>query len=203
MSQAKAHVMQTSVRTIHEEHASLAAMLRSSAMMVQRGPQDQPELFFDVMRAMLFYMDEFAERLHHTKESELLFPLVAARSSVAREVVGQLDHEHVVAQTQVREMQHLLLAWELLGDSRRDRFEVALKAYVDFYLQHMRLEETVILTQAQQVLDDQDWKILNNAFGSEGNPLSGKYPREPLYDRLFTRITTHAPAPIGLGMSSP
>jgi hypothetical protein len=33
----------------------------------------------------------------------------------------------------------------------------------------------------------------------QGNPLTGKYPREPLYDRLFTRITMHAPAPIGLG----
>ena len=26
--------------------------------------------------------------------------------------------------------------------------------------------------------------------------------REPLYDRLFTRITMHAPAPIGMGPSS-
>jgi hypothetical protein len=36
----------------------------------------------------------------------------------------------------------------------------------------------------------------------QGNPLTGRYPREPLYDRLFTRITMHAPAPIGLGPSS-
>ena len=43
---------------------------------------------------------------------------------------------------------------------------------------------------------------LNSAFSMQGNPLSGKYPREPLYDRLFTRITMHAPAPIGLGPSS-
>jgi hemerythrin-like domain-containing protein len=104
-----------------------------------------------------------------------------------------------VAESKVREMQHLLLAWELLGDSRRERFELALKAYVDFYLLHMQLEETVVLAQALQVLDDGDWKSLNSAFSVQGNPLTGKYPREPLYDRLFTRITMHAPAPIGLG----
>ena len=84
MPETQAKPLHTSIRIIQEEHASLAAMLRSSMMMVQRGPQDQPERFFDVMRAMLFYMDEFPERLHHTKESELLFPTVAARSTVAR-----------------------------------------------------------------------------------------------------------------------
>ena len=89
-------------------------------MLVQRGPQDQPERFFDVMHAMLFYIDEFPERLHHTKESELQF----------------------------------------------------------------------------------HWRVLNSAFSVQGNPLTGKYPREPLYDRLFTRTTMHAPAPIGLGPSS-
>ena len=188
-----------SIRIIQEEHASIAAMLRSSAMLVQRGPQDQPERFFDVMRAMLFYMDEFPERLHHTKESELLFPTVATRSVLARELIAQLNHEHAVAESKVRDLQHLLLAWELLGDSRRERFEVALKSYVDFYLLHMELEETVVLTQALKVLDDGDWRTLNSAFSVQGNPLTGKYPREPLYDRLFTRITLHAPAPIGLG----
>jgi hemerythrin-like domain-containing protein len=188
-----------SIRIIQDEHASIAAMLRSSAMLAHRGPQDQPERFFDVMRAMLFYMDEFPERLHHTKESELLFPAVAARSVLAREPIAQLNHEHAVAESKVRDLQHLLLAWELLGDSRRERFEAALKSYVDFYLLHMELEETVVLTQALTVLDDGDWRTLNRAFSVQGNPLTGKYPREPLYDRLFTRITLHAPAPIGLG----
>jgi hypothetical protein len=59
MTETYGKPIHASIRIIQEEHASLAAMLRSSLMMVQRGPQDQPERFFDVMRAMLFYMDEF------------------------------------------------------------------------------------------------------------------------------------------------
>lgn len=43
---------------------------------------------------------------------------------------------------------------------------------------------------------------LSRAFSLQGNPLTGKSRREPLYERLFTRITMHAPAPIGLGPSS-
>ena len=61
-----------SLRIIRDEHAALAAMLRSLSLMVERGPDSDPEKFFDVLRAMLFYIDEFPERLHHPKESELL-----------------------------------------------------------------------------------------------------------------------------------
>ena len=68
-----------SIRIIHDEHAALAAMLQSLRMMVKRGPGTDANSFFDVLRAMLFYIDEFPERLHHTKETELLFPPVAAR----------------------------------------------------------------------------------------------------------------------------
>ena len=63
-----------SIQIIRDEHTTLAAMLRSFGMMVERGCGDAPENYFDVMRAMLFYIDEFPERLHHPKESELLFP---------------------------------------------------------------------------------------------------------------------------------
>ena len=36
-----------------------------------RGRATQPERFFDVLRAMLFYIDEFPERLHHPEGVEV------------------------------------------------------------------------------------------------------------------------------------
>lgn len=188
-----------SLRIIYDEHAALSAMLQSLRMMVRRGPGDGPQQFFDVLRAMLFYIDEFPERLHHTKESELLFPPVRARAPHLHEVLDRLDREHARGEMAVRELQHLLLAWELLGDSRREVFELAVARYLDFYLEHMKLEETVILPEAEKVLSAQDWQALDAAFATNGDPLTGKYPRDPVYDRLFTRIVMRAPAPIGVG----
>lgn len=188
-----------SIRIIHDEHAALAAMLHSLRMMVKRGPGNDPENFFDVLRAMLFYIDEFPERLHHTKESELLFPPVARLAPHVREVLERLEKDHVQGESAVRELQHLLLAWELVGEARRAAFEQATSRYLDFYLEHMRLEETVILPEAQKVLTDADWTALDAAFAANCDPLTGKYPRDPVYDRLFTRIVMRAPAPIGLG----
>ena len=188
-----------SIRIIRDEHAALAAMLRSLGMMVERGPGDKPERFFDVLRAMLFYIDEFPERLHHPKESNLLFPRVARMVPETVDVIARLELDHASGEAAVRELQHLLLAWELLGESRRGAFDQAAKLYFAFYLEHMRLEETVILPAALRVLNDADWEELDAAFITNCDPLTGKYPHEPAYDRLFARIVTQTPEPVGLG----
>ena len=191
-----------SLRTIREEHASLAAVLRSLRLMLDQGPGDEPAAFFDVMRAMLFYIDEFPERQHHPKESRWLFPKVAQRSIEAAEAIAQLEREHVGGEAAVRELQHLLLGWELMGETRHQAFADALQDYIHFYLEHMRLEEAVVLPAAQQHLDAADWAAMDAAFASNTNPLAQGPARDPAYDRLFTRIVMRAPSPIGLGSSS-
>lgn len=188
-----------SMRIIRDEHSALAAMLRSLSMMVQRGPADEPEQFFDVLRAMLFYIDEFPERLHHPKESDLLFPRVVRLAPHVLPTVERLEQDHMRGESAVRELQHLLMAWELLGESRREAFNAAAKTYVGFYLEHMQLEETIVLPEAEKCLQESDWAELDAAFATNCDPLTGKYPRDPLYDRLFTRIVMTAPEPIGLG----
>ena len=91
------------------------------------------------------------------------------------------------------------LYWELLGESRRATFVQAERHYFEFYLKHMQLEETVVLPAAQNVLKEEDWIELDAAFAANCDPLTGKYPRDPVYDRLFTCIVLRAPAPVGLG----
>ncbi|MBV7542585.1 hemerythrin domain-containing protein [Acidovorax sp. sic0104] len=188
-----------SLRTIREEHASLAAVLHSLRLLLDQGPGDEPAAFFDVMRAMLFYIDEFPERQHHPKESQWLFPKVAERSPEAAEAIAQLEREHAGGEAAVRELQHLLLGWELMGESRREVFADALRRYVGFYLEHMRLEEAVVLPAAQKSLAEADWTAIDAAFAGNANPLAQGPARDPAYDRLFTRIVMRAPSPIGLG----
>jgi hemerythrin-like domain-containing protein len=186
------------LQIIRDEHAALAAVLRSLSMMLERGPQDEPERFFNVVRAMLFYIDEFPERLHHPKESDLLFPKIARRAPELMPVIGRLESDHMKGEGKVRALQHLLLAWELIGESRRDAFLDAAREYMEFYLEHMRIEETQILPAAEKLLAPDEWDVLDVAFLASRDPLAGG-PREPTYDRLFTRIVMSAPAPIGVG----
>ena len=68
---------------IRDEHQALAAMLRSLSMLLAHARRHGAMPDFDVLRAMLFYIDEFPERLHHTKESELLFPRLFGKVEVS------------------------------------------------------------------------------------------------------------------------
>ena len=188
-----------SLRIIREEHAALGAMLRSLLLMVERGPKKDSENYFSVLRAMLFYVDEFPERLHHPKETELLFPKVVKASHEVAEAVQRLDRDHARGEAAIRELQHLLLAWEMLGETRRGAFEGACLRYVKFYMEHMHLEETVILPEAERWLSAEEWQQLDEAFSANRDPLTGKYPADPAYEQLFARILLKAPAPIGVG----
>jgi hemerythrin-like domain-containing protein len=185
------------LQVIRDEHSAVSAVLRSMLQMMERGPDEQPERFFDVLRAMLFYIDEFPERRHHPKESDLLFPMIARVAPELMEVIARLERDHVSGESRVRELQHLLLAWELLGDSRRVAFQEAARKYVEFYLTHMRTEETELLPVAQKLLTEQEWEQLNAAFQNSDPLVTGDH--DPVYDRLFTRIVMRTPAPIGVG----
>jgi hemerythrin-like domain-containing protein len=89
----------------------------------------------------------------------------------------------------------------MLGESRRQEFEKEALNYIDFYMDHMNREDTLIIPEALKLLTDEDWEKLDSAFQSNTDPLSERIQRIPVYDRLFTKIVMRAPAPIGLGRS--
>ena len=189
------------LRIIRDEHAGLAAVLRSLLAMLEEGPQDAPLRYFDVMRAMLFYIDEYPERLHHPKESDLLFPRVARARPDLMPVIERLEADHLRGEARVRELQHLLLAWEMGGEPRREAFARRATEYAHFYLEHMKAEEQLLLPAAEAALTDAQWAEVDAAFARNRDPLAGGQPAD--LDRLFARIVRCAPAPIGLGPALP
>ena len=186
------------LRIIHDEHAALSAMLRSIVLLLAQHRRTGTLPDFAALRAMLFYMDEFPERRHHVKESALLFPKLRARTAEGAAALDRLDHEHARGESAIRELEHALLAFEMLGESRREAFEKAAQRYVDFYFQHMSLEESQILPLAEKVLTAEDWAELDAAFAANRDPLTGHEPEDE-YRALFTRIVNALPAPLGLG----
>ncbi|MDC8787223.1 hemerythrin domain-containing protein [Roseateles koreensis] len=188
------------LKIIRDEHSALAAMLRSIPLLLaeQRRHQTLPD--FAALRAMLFYVDEFPERLHHPKESLLLFPKLRARAPEIRGVLDRLDEDHRRGEHAVRELEHALLAFEMMGEARRDAFETQARHYVKCYLQHMETEEREILPLALQMLSPADWAEMDEAFAANQDPLSGHAPHED-YAALVQKILAALPSPLGLGPS--
>ena len=186
------------LKIILEEHAALAAMLRSIVLLLAQHRRQGTLPDFAVLRAMLFYVDEFPEKRHHRKESELLFPKLRARTPLSRNLLDHLDGEHGQGERRIRDLEHALLAFEIMGEPRRQAFEHAAQRYVDFYLAHMAMEEQQVLPLAERVLTAADWAELDEAFSANRDPLTGHEP-EADYRALFSRIVGRVPAPIGLG----
>ena len=187
------------IRLIRDEHISIASILTSILAMIQRGPEDDTENFFDVLRAMLFYLDEFPARLHHPKESAYLFQPLRDKAAHLQDLLTRLETDHAREESAVRELQHLLAAWEYLGASRREAFEQQAQRYVRFYREHMQMEESILIPEAKKLLTDAQWRELDAQFEAHQDLFAANRARDPAFDRLFTKIVMRAPAPIGLG----
>jgi hemerythrin-like domain-containing protein len=173
---------------LRNEHAELTSVLRAIQRLLDRGPQDQPERFFDLLRAMLFYIDEFPEKQHHPKESDFLFPQLLRVAPQLFPAVEKLEKEHLRGDSLVRSLQHSLVAWEMMGESRSAAFSEAAKEYIAYYLAHMQHEESVIFPAAASLLRAEDWRHIDAAFGLGYAPFAGKTQTHSGYERLYFKI---------------
>jgi hemerythrin-like domain-containing protein len=186
------------LNVISDEHQALAAMLRSMLLLLVHARRSNTVPDLSVLRAMLFYVDEFPERLHHPKEDRLLFPRLRQRAPELGPTLDRLAHDHAQGEAAIHALQHTLLAYEVMGEPRRAAFEAAAERYVSFYLDHIAVEEKELLPAAQRCFTADDWAELDAAFGANRDPLAG-HQAPPDYEPLFHKILMAAPAPIGLG----
>jgi hemerythrin-like domain-containing protein len=189
---------QRALDIIRDEHRALAGMLTALRTLVRdvRDRGTTPD--FALFRAIVFYIHAFPERLHHPKETDLLFRALRERSPEAAGVLDRLDTDHERGEDAVMRLAMALLEYEQLGDPRRAAFAEAVERYVDGYLRHMEIEEREILPLAEKRLSAEDWSRIDDAFARNRDPLTGHAP-EAEYRALFSRIVNLAPAPIGLG----
>ena len=65
------------VRTLKDEHRTISAVLHGLRYLAQQSLDAKVQPDFSVFHAMIHYIDEFPERLHHPKEEKLLFARLA------------------------------------------------------------------------------------------------------------------------------
>lgn len=195
-------MMPKALRIIRDEHQALAAILHALRRTVtdlrdqSAGQGAKPN--HEALRALLFYIDAYPERLHHPKETEHLFQRLRLRSGEASAVLDRLDRDHARGEAEILRLQHQLLELEMLGEGRLPAFAEAVELFCDRYREHMHVEEHEILPLAQRVLTADDWAVIDAAFESNRDPLLGHAP-EAEFAGLFRRIVNLLPPPLGLG----
>jgi hemerythrin-like domain-containing protein len=188
------------IATLLDEHRSLAAVLHGMRYLVREIETGRMRPDFDLLGAMVYYIDTFPERFHHPREDAHLFSRLAARAAVARPLVAKLEAEHVASREKMRDLAQALERYRTGGVREFAAFRDALDAYAAFQWKHMRAEEEDLLPLARAHLDADDWKAVEAGLREATDPLVGA--RAGDYDELFRRIVTLAPPPIGVGPAS-
>jgi hemerythrin-like domain-containing protein len=193
MPQRKKHV----VSIVKSEHRSLAVILAALKELARKVEEEAVQPDFRVFRAMLLYIDQYPERLHHPKEDEFLFARIAGRSDEAKRLVADLRGEHVVGARLIRELERALLFFEDRYPAGKFEFHVAVDEYAAFHFAHMRKEEEVLLPLAERLLGGEEWEAIDAAFAQNADPVAGVTEND--LRELFSRIAHLTPAPVGLG----
>jgi len=192
----KEALVTTPLQVLYDEHRSIAAVLDAMKYLVQMKRKDGAEISPRVFSAMLYYLDVFAERVHHPKEEAHLFAHLREHGPTAAAVLDELEREHAVGEQAMRDLEQAFLRYAEGGDAEFTTFATKVDRFVDIYFEHMRKEEEVVMPYARSVLTAQDWKEIEEGFAADADPLVSSGVD---YRSLFSRIVNIVPAPLGLG----
>ncbi len=183
---------------IKDDHRSLAAVLHGMRYLVRDTRERGAPPRFDVLGAMLYYIDTFPERVHHPRETQYLFRFLRARCESAGPALDLLEGEHRAGERYVKELQQALSRYQQGGEAELPAFAAAVEGYVAFEFDHMRREEREILPLAKEHLLPADWDVIDAAFAGGALPAPAADAGGD-YHKLFERILMLAPPPIGIG----
>lgn len=175
---------QRAITVIRDEHRSIAAVIRALQAAVA---SDAPPADFGSLRAAVFYLGAFPERLHHPREEQTLFRLLRERSFESHAVLDTLEQQHRDGSRTFEQLRAALAAFEAAGAEGRSAFEVAVREYAELQWRHMALEEQQVLPLASRHLQPQDWLTIATAFEAHEDPRFD-LETEAGFARVFKRL---------------
>ncbi len=188
--------MKNAMDIIHDEHRALAAVLHSMRSVVDGIDKGRYAADFRLLSAMVEYVTEVPERVHHPKEDDYLFARLRLRSPEAAALLDELQAEHRRGAAEIAALEHALIHYQTAGAEGFAAFRDAVNKYVADHFQHMSKEEGRVMPLARQVLKDEDWAEIGTAFAANASPWAGVAGE---YEQLFSTIVNLAPPPIGVG----
>jgi hemerythrin-like domain-containing protein len=148
----------------------------------------------ETLSGLLEIFRMFADRCHHGKEEDLLFPLLE-KKGVPRDggPIGVMLHEHDVGRSFVRQM---LDAGEGYAGGDKEagaRWAIAVRGYIPLLRQHIQKENDILFVMAENVLTAEEQVDLARKFEKAEVEKMGAGTHERLHavmDELAAKILT-------------
>jgi hemerythrin-like domain-containing protein len=108
VSPAAGAAAESAIRRIKLEHKALACVLGAMQALVARSrdPGATPDI--GLLEAMLRYVENVPDRLHHPREDQVLFPAMRRSPGAGRDLVGELEREHARGAPMLAELRRAL-----------------------------------------------------------------------------------------------
>jgi hemerythrin-like domain-containing protein len=149
------------LRREHDAILQVLEVAEEAARRLDRG-EDVPA---DTLAGLLEFLRLFADRCHHGKEEDLLFPLLEKKGLPrAGGPIGVMLDEHEHGRALIRQMAESAEAYARGDSVARHRWAEAARGYIDLLRQHIHKENNVLFMLAENLLTDAEQAELARAF---------------------------------------
>lgn len=169
------------------EHRCLAAVVRGFQQSLVEAAAGETEADFSLFMAMLFYIEDYSERLHHPKEDRYLFTALRKRTQAFDTVLDELEQQHQQETPFLKKLREQLAEY-VEGKSGADKaFSETFNKFAELQWQHMTTEEEQIFPAVKEHLSASDWQDIASAFEENGDP-QFDLGTDASFERLFSRL---------------
>ncbi len=124
---------------------------------------------------VLDFMQIYADRFHHEKEEMYLFPaLEKSGMQVEGGPLGFLQHEHQTERKLLIELGVAITEYRNGADDAKAEIITSARNYSRHVLHHMRREDTILFTLAEEILDEETKTAVHQAFMQAAQGLGEK-----------------------------
>jgi hemerythrin-like domain-containing protein len=150
--------------TLENEHRFIQKVVAASAILADQLAVGV-DLDIEVLHGIVEFMRTYADRCHHGKEEDLLFPVLERRGVPMRGCpVGALLGEHTLGRTLVGGLAEAMDANSKVSLEAKDALIRGLRGIVDLYPNHIWKEDFLLFPMAGKVLSPADLESLSIEF---------------------------------------
>jgi hemerythrin-like domain-containing protein len=155
--------MTTATKMLRQEHEAILRMLDATeevAGRLERGASVAP----DILSGLLEFFQLFADRCHHGKEEDLLFPALAQKGlPTSGGPIAVMLHEHALGRSLIGRMEEAGMAYGS-DASAGPRWAEAAAGYASLLRAHIQKENNVLFVMAENLLSQSEQQELSEAF---------------------------------------
>jgi hemerythrin-like domain-containing protein len=152
------------IEMLEEEHRFIAKIVGAAVVIADKLEADEA-VAIETLQNIVEFMRTYADKCHHGKEEDLLFPLLAQRGVPMRGCpVEVLTREHTLGRALVKGLAEATDAFQEGNPSAKENLIKNLHGIAELYPNHIWKEEYLLFPMSNKVLSAEDQQNLSLEF---------------------------------------